>query len=155
MTKKRNRVPLSELQPAERQWVVQVYATRQPRPRFMPPTDVIEFQDHMVVLVEIAGMQADDFQIELLNNYLVISGTRERPLLQGMAYHQVEVSYGDFRVAVALPWLVDQDGVSANYKDGFLQVQLPRQAEKPIRIVSVETEDDTPNILQDASEEDE
>lgn len=132
---------------SDRRWVVQGYMIFRPHSRFTPPTDVIEVNDKLVVLMEIAGMQASDFSITLLNNRVVISGTRERPATQGAAYHQVEIGYGDFRVEIVLPWSVEQDSVSASYRDGFLQVELPRKPEKAIRIIDVsaaqeETEDD-------------
>ena len=122
---------------SDRRWVVQGYMIFRPHSRFTPPADVIEFEDRLAVMMEIAGMKTSDFNISLMNNHVVISGTRERPTLQGAAYHQVEIGYGDFRVEIALPWSVDQDGVSANYRDGYLHVELPRKPEKPIRVIDV------------------
>jgi HSP20 family protein len=131
---------LSERQPAER-WVVQGYMIFRPNAHFTPPTDVIEMDDKLIVLMEIAGMKANGFAVTLTNNrHLVITGTRERPPMQGAAYHRVEIGYGDFRVEVVLPWTVDEDDVSANYRDGFLQVELPRRPEKHIRIIDVDVE---------------
>jgi HSP20 family protein len=129
---------------SDRRWAMQGYMIFRPTARFTPPTDVIEFENRLVVMMEIAGMKTSDFNISLMNNHLVISGTRERPVLQGAAYHQVEIGYGDFRVELVLPWSVDQDEVSANYRDGFLHVELPRKPEKPIRVIDVSAaEEDT------------
>jgi HSP20 family protein len=137
---KNRREGLPERQSSDRRWVVQGYMVFRPNSHFNPPTDVIEFNDKLVVLVEIAGMRANEFNITLLNNRLVVTGTRERPAFQSPAYHQVEIGYGEFRVEIALPWAVEQDEVSANYREGFLQVELPRRPDKQIRIINVDTE---------------
>jgi len=119
------------------QWVVQGYVVWRGTRHFVPPTDVIELEDKILVIVEIAGMRPDDFHISLLNRHLVISGTRERPTLPNAAYHQVEIGYGDFRVEVQLPHMVDRDSVNATYRDGFLQVELPLRSEGQQVTISV------------------
>lgn len=118
-----------------RQWMVQGYTVWLTRRRFVPPTDVIELADKIIVLVEIAGMRANDFNVALNANQLVITGTREHPPFQNAAYHQVEINYGEFRVEVTFPWAVQQEGVTASYRDGFLQVELPRVPESRIHVV--------------------
>lgn len=133
----RRRDPLSERQPIDRRWVVQGYMIFRPNSQFTPPTDVIEFSDKLVVLMELAGMKTGDFHVSLTTNQLIVSGTRERPSFQGAAYHQVEIAYGDFRVEVMLPWPVEHDGVTASYREGFLQIELPRRADQAIRIIDV------------------
>jgi HSP20 family molecular chaperone IbpA len=123
------------------QWVVQGYVVWRSNPQFAAPTDVIELADKILVIVEIAGMRADDFTVSLNQRQLVISGTRERPSLPNAAYHQVEINYGEFRVEVQLPDVVDRDEVSATYRDGFLHVELPRRSEGPQFIINVNTEE--------------
>jgi HSP20 family protein len=99
-----------------------------------PPTDVYEVDDAIVVRVEVAGMRQADFNIELHGRLLVISGTRQDPSPK-VAYHQMEIRYGEFRVEVYLHWAVDQDGIAAQYVDGFLQVRLPRAQARKLRPV--------------------
>ncbi|MFN8530620.1 MAG: Hsp20/alpha crystallin family protein [Anaerolineae bacterium] len=118
-----------------------VYVWRRTR-RFVPPTDVIELPDRLVVRVEIAGLAPDAFSITLLNRRLIINGKRERPHWDvptppGAAYHRVEIGYGEFRVEVALPFVVRGDAVSADYENGMLQVELPRLRDGQIHIVDV------------------
>lgn len=110
----------------EQVWSVQAVMVRRSSRKFTPPTDVIEFADRLVVLVEIAGMRTSDFQITLHHRQLVISGYRDRPPFDNPAYHRVEIGFGEFRVEVSLPWPVLPEEVSASYGDGFLQVDLPR-----------------------------
>ena len=132
-----------EQQLGGRQWMVQGYMWHNKR-QFVPPSDIIELADRMIVQVEIAGMKPTDLSISLHNRHLIISGHRDRQPLGHAAYHQVEIGYGEFRVEVTLPWPVSRDDVSASYRDGFLQVDLPRSPETQIRIVDVNAADAEP-----------
>ena len=118
--------------PLQRLWME--YNTWHPSRQFVPPTDVIEFADRIRVLVEIAALRPSDLNITLQADRLVISGTRERPPLQNAAYHQVEIGYGEFRVEVMLHWSVVRDAVAATYRDGLLEVELPRQPESRVTV---------------------
>jgi HSP20 family protein len=112
---------------------------------FVPPTDVIELVDRLLVVVEIAGMKTEDFNIMLQNRRLVISGTRARQLLKQSAYHQVEIGYGDFRVDLNLPFSADPEAVSAIYQHGFLQIELPRRPAERVNVVNLSDADQEEN----------
>jgi len=90
-----------------------------------PPTDIYETGQGYIVRVEIAGMHEDSFEIILENNILMISGNRPDSA-ERRAYHQMEIQFGKFEIAVELPAAVDVEDASAEYKDGFLTIQLPR-----------------------------
>ena len=128
------------LERLERRWL-EYSVWRSSRP-FVPPTDVIEFEDRVVVIMEIAALRPSDLSITLLEDRLVITGKRERPLLQNAAYHQVEIGYGEFRVEVNLSWSLQRDAVSATYRDGLLQVELPRLPESQITVTDKTHKDD-------------
>jgi len=127
----------SERQTADPRRKTQSYMIWSPVRPFTPPTDVIELAEKLMVVVEVAGMRPGDFIITLVNHSLVISGMRERPSLTNAAYHQVEIGYGEFRVEILLPWLVERDQVTATYREGFLHIDLPRRSEQQIRVVDV------------------
>lgn len=112
-----------------------------PNQQFIPPTDVIELADKLMVIVEIAGMNPGDFNIALQNRRLTISGRRVRPLLEHRAYHQVEIGFGEFRIELNLPWTAHRDAVSATYQQGFLQVELPRRPAEQVQIVDLNAEE--------------
>lgn len=107
---------------------------------FNPPVDVVELADRLLIVVEIAGMTARDFNITLNNRRLTVAGVRERPPLPHTAYHQVEIGYGEFRIELLLPWNADRDSVSANYKDGFLQIELRRRPAEQVRVIDMNAE---------------
>jgi HSP20 family protein len=98
-----------------------------PSRAFIPPADVIELDDKIVIMIEIAGMRTGDFNIALHHHRLIVSGRRERIHFPNCAYHQVEIGFGEFRIEFILPWQSDKDMVSASYQNGFLQIELPRR----------------------------
>jgi HSP20 family protein len=121
---------------------MQRYLIVRPVRPFVPPTDVVELDDRLVVMVEIAGMRAGDFNITLQRRRLIVSGVRERPVAQdNPAYHQLEIGYGEFRLEFDIPWPVDGDAISASYHDGFLQIDLPRKAAMQVHIVDLERQE--------------
>jgi HSP20 family protein len=103
---------------------------------FVPPFDVTELADRIVILIEVAGMNAEDFNITLTNDRLTVSGVRHRPNQDSGAYHRVEIGFGEFRVNVPLLWSVQTHSVSATYREGFLRVDLPRTQNKRIPVVT-------------------
>jgi HSP20 family protein len=91
-----------------------------------PPTDEYETDDAYIVRVEIAGMHDDDFDVSVENNLLFISGLR--PDIPGRrAFHQMEIRSGKFATAIGIPGPVDLERASAEYRDGFLTVILPKE----------------------------
>ena len=101
-----------------------------------PPTDVFETDTAVIVRVEIAGMRDGDFVVALQDQLLTVSGRREDPSSK-VAYHQLEVRYGDFRTEVYLHWAVEQSDISAVYQDGFLIVNLPKAKVRRVRVVDI------------------
>ncbi len=130
----------------ERPWSLRNYTVWQINRPFKPPTDVIELPDRLLVMVEIAGMRAHQIAVSMANREMVISGVRERPALSAAGYHQMEVGYGEFRVELTLPYPVNREAVTATYRDGFLHVELPREADAQRYLIEVITEE------QDADE---
>jgi HSP20 family protein len=106
-----------------------------------PPTDVFELADRLVVMVEISGMRDGEFNVILQDRRLVISGVRRSAVNERIAFHQMEIRNGEFRTEINLPWPISRDGVSANYKEGFLRVELPHARNQQIQIVDVDMEE--------------
>jgi len=98
-----------------------------------PPTDLYETHESFVMRVEVAGMKEDDFEVAVENNVLMISGHRSDSN-ERRAYHQMEIRFGKFEIAVEIPVPVDIDGSTAEYKDGFLLIKLPKVSPKHIEV---------------------
>jgi HSP20 family protein len=98
-----------------------------------PPTDVYETEESCVVKVEVAGMRDEDFEVAFENNILLIRGHRP-DRSERRAYHQMEIRFGRFEIAIELPVVVDIEKAQAEYKDGFLVIDLPRVSSKQSRV---------------------
>lgn len=95
---------------------------------FQPLADVYYFkQDNaMIVKLEIPGIMPDDVRLTVQDKSLVIEGVRLDPQREGeKAYQQMEIDYGPFRRRIVLPVAVDVEKACAEYKDGFLTIELP------------------------------
>lgn len=90
-----------------------------------PPTDVYETEDAFIVKIEIAGMRDEDFIVAGENQLLHIEGVRPDPAGR-RAYHQMEILSGKFEIDVELIFPVNMESASAEYKDGFLTISLPK-----------------------------
>ena len=109
-------------------WQVQVRAGV-----WSPPTDVYETEKNYVVRVEIAGMREEDFEITVENNFLTISGSRP-DVPERRAYQQMEIRFGKFETVVGMPGPLDIESSSAEYKEGFLTVTLPKAKPNQIEV---------------------
>jgi len=98
-----------------------------------PPTDVYETEDGFVIKVEVAGMREEDFEVAVENNVLMIGGSRSDPN-ERRAYHQMEIRSGRFEIAIELPSPVEVEMATAEYKDGFLMINLPKASPKQIEV---------------------
>lgn len=96
-------------------------------PFMEPPVDVYQTDAEVVILVEMAGIGDAEVQLELDGQSLIIRGER-RPL-QGRpqrTYSQMEISHGPFRRELYLPADVDPEAASIVYKEGILEISLPK-----------------------------
>jgi HSP20 family protein len=96
-----------------------------------PPTDVFESDACFIIRVEVAGMRQADFNINVDEHSVTISGIRaDEP--DRRAYQQMEIRFGEFNTAAEIPPGLDLTHLEANYEDGFLTVVLPKIKPNPI-----------------------
>lgn len=105
---------------------------------WVPQVDVAETQEHILVRAEVPGMKQEDIQIEFENGLLTLRGERKLDKSDaGVTYHRVERIYGNFSRSFTLPRTVDAEKISASYRDGVLEIIVPKKEEakpKQIRI---------------------
>jgi HSP20 family protein len=103
---------------------------------FVPPVDIYEDANHIVLKLEVPGMKLEDFNIQLENQTLTVRGERRfEKETREENYHRVERRYGSFARAFSLPNTVDPETVQAHYDAGVLKVELGKKAEaKPKQI---------------------
>lgn len=100
--------------------------------------DVLETDDEVVVRLEVPGMRAQDFDIQLVGDMLVVRGEKyaEEQDSHGR-YHTLECAYGAFERAIPLPAQVDEAAVRAKYTHGVLRITLPKVTSAPSQRVPV------------------
>ena len=93
-----------------------------------PMVDVCEDKDNVLVRADLPGLNKEEIDLSILGNTLTIKGEKKSETeVDEENYHRVERSYGLFQRTVELPSDVDQDKVDASYKDGVLEVKLPKK----------------------------
>lgn len=101
-----------------------------------PPVNILESKDSYVIRAELPGMKLEDFDLEIKDGALTLSGERksEEPA-DGVQYHRSERLAGKFSRSFYLPEKARQDAVKATYRDGILEVHVPKAEEpKPKKI---------------------
>ena len=88
--------------------------------KWRPRADVYETDDALVVMVDLAGIVADDLLIELSDGILTIAGERRQRREAKPHYHAMEVQVGPFERRLRLPTPVDPKSLKASYEHGML-----------------------------------
>ncbi len=105
-------------------------------PGFVPPVDVYEDEQNIVVTAELPGIEEKDLNISVENNVLTITGERKMEKEEKKEnFQRIERRYGRFTRSFTLPATVDAENVSADFTNGILKITLPKLAEaKPKQI---------------------
>jgi HSP20 family protein len=108
--------------------------------KMMPAVDVSETEQAVLVNAELPGLGAEDVELHVENNYLVLRGEKkeEREEKKKNAVHR-ECSYGRFSRSIPLPTEVQSDKVTAKFKNGVLKVTLPKSEKARTRRISIES----------------
>lgn len=107
---------------------------------FAPLTNVAETKDCYEISLDAPGMQSDDFDIELKEGQLLITGERKQESEQEeKTWHRVERHYGKFRRVFTLGNDIDAAGVDAKYTDGVLLVVVPKVPEPQAKKIAVKS----------------
>ncbi len=103
----------------------------------MPAVDVYEEQDDIVVKAELPGMSKDDIQISFADNTLTIRGEKKKEEEgKGKDYYRAERVYGSFSRSVVLPAEIVAEKARAVFKDGVLEIRLPKSEEAKKKTVN-------------------
>ena len=88
------------------------------------------------MVVELPGLKKEEIEISLHDDTLTISGERRREESNEQEF-LTERSYGKFQRSFILPTAIDAEKVKASYKDGLLQVVLPKAEEAKLKQIEV------------------
>ncbi len=103
-----------------------------------PPVDVLESADSYLVRAELPGINKEDFNLEVKDGVLTLSGERklEAPA-NGFEYRSVERIAGKFSRSFYVPQTVKQDGIQATCRDGILEIRVPKMEHAKARQITI------------------
>ena len=112
----------------------------------IPAAELTETDDALHLKLEVPGMEAKDLDIQVMADRVAISGERKSETKsEEDGRTRSEFRYGKFQRVIPLPARIQNTNVTADYKDGILNLTLPKSEEEKNKVVKV-------NLLQDAAE---
>ncbi len=109
------------------------------RNEWLPPVDIYEAGDKFMVRAELPGVDKDNVSVSVDDHVLTIKGHKQFvEAKEGEKWKRVETSYGEFNRSFSLPEETDVDNISAAYKDGVLELSIPKVEPKKAKMIDVE-----------------
>jgi len=103
-----------------------------------PSLDVFEEKDDIVVKADLPGMNKEEIEVTVTGDVVTIKGEKKKEEeVKEKDYYRRERSYGSFVRSVELPCEVKSDQIKANFKDGVLEVRMPKTEEAKKKCVSI------------------
>lgn len=105
---------------------------------WVPSVDIGEEENSYLIRAEVPGMGKDDINVEVKENTLTISGERkDEKEEKGLKFHRRERVYGRFERSFYLPNNVDTGKIMANFKDGVLELTIPKKEEAQAKKIQI------------------
>ena len=101
--------------------------------RFLPSANILETEKTYEVHLAVPGMKKEDFNIDLEDGKLFISGERRFETNEGTTVHQHEILHGSFKRVFHLPEDADQKKISASYENGILKIEVAKDVKKVLK----------------------
>ena len=106
-----------------------------PSGNWAPAVDVAEEKDKLLVKIEVPGIEEKDLRIHFEDGILTVTGERQFERKDERNYHRIERAYGTFTRTFSLPRSVDANQITASYRNGILEIEIPKKEEaKPKQI---------------------
>jgi HSP20 family protein len=105
-----------------------------------PLSDVVETKEGFTVKVELPGLKQEDIVVSVEGTVLSVKGERKHESeVSQEGYSRVERVHGSFERHFTFPVSVDMDRIQAAYRDGLLEIRLPKKEEAKPKTVKIET----------------
>jgi HSP20 family protein len=105
---------------------------------WMPTVDISESEGEYLIKAELPEVRKEDVKVTVENGVLTLQGERRQEKEdKGKRFHRVERSYGSFVRSFSLPESVDEGAVKADYKDGVLNLHLPKSEKVKPKAIDV------------------
>jgi len=108
------------------------------RSTFTPAVDVEETANEFIVRADLPGLDQKDVKVNLMGDTLTIRGERRERMERKGNVHRVERIYGSFERSFTFNTPVKNDGIQARYRDGVLEVVVPKADEAKVREIEVQ-----------------
>ncbi len=106
---------------------------------WIPSMDVTEDENAVNIKMDIPGVKQPDVDVSISDNILIVKGTRKgEEETKNKKVHRLERFYGSFQRSLALPDYVDVSKIEASYKDGMLEIRIPKSEHVKPRQIKVE-----------------
>jgi len=103
-----------------------------------PSVDISETEGEYQIKAEIPDVRKDDVKVTVEDGVLTIQGRRNQEKEEkGTKYHRIERSYGSFARTFSLPDVIEADKVNAEFKDGVLNLRLPKSEKAKPKAIEV------------------
>jgi len=103
-----------------------------------PSVDVSETENSYEVKADLPGMKKDEIKISYQDNVLTLTGEKSHEEKKDKKnYHHVERAYGKFQRSFRLPKDVKADQIKASYRNGVLNIEIPKAEEAKPKEISV------------------
>ena len=102
-----------------------------------PPINVFQQGDNLVAIIELAGVNKSDLEIQAKDGTIRISGKKNVAYPEKVSLHRRERLSGTFDRTLTVPIQIDAERIKAEYRDGVLALFIPRaESDKP-RSISI------------------
>ena len=106
-----------------------------------PTVDIYEIENGIIIAAELPGVSKDRIAVEVKDDVLILEGERPAdPAINDNCYIRRERLFGPFKRSFTLHQNVKPDQIKATFKDGILQIQIPRPVQEQLKPVTVAVE---------------
>ena len=128
----------TEIEAKPKQKVERPDETTRPGVYFLPPVDIFETRDELVLVADMAGVPADAVDIRLEGDELKIEGRVRTDDYEGLKPLHVEYGVGGYQRRFTLDEAIDRDNIKAQMRNGVLVLRLPKSAHARPRRIAVQ-----------------
>ena len=106
---------------------------------WIPMVDVVETEGEFLLHAELPGVEKKDVKLSIERGVLMLAGQRDQPKEEkGRRYHRIERPYGRFARSYTMPELVDEQKLTAEFRNGVLTVHLPKSEKAKPKSIEVQ-----------------
>jgi len=108
---------------------------------WVPAVDLIDKKDKLMAKVELPGVEKKDVKLSLNDSTLTIQGEMKKDEeTEKENYYYRERAYGNYSRTISLPTEIDKENIKAKFKNGILEITMPKKPEVQPKEITIEAE---------------